>query len=59
MTLLEVHKCDVCGETFYVPEEPLRKLQLTESNETTIDYDLCFDCKESLFKWILSIREKK
>jgi hypothetical protein len=59
MTLLEAHRCDLCGELFYVPEDPLRKLRLVESNETTFDYDLCFDCKEALMKWILARREKQ
>lgn len=59
MTLLEIHSCDVCGEKFYVPEETLRKLQLIEGNKYTLDYDVCFTCKESLMKWILSIRDEK
>ena len=58
MTRLETHRCDVCGELFYVPEEPLRKLRLIEGNEVTLDYDVCFMCKESLMKWILGMREK-
>jgi len=58
MTLLEVHKCDICGKTFYVPEEPLRKLKLVEEDKDILDYDLCFNCKESLMKWILAEREK-
>lgn len=59
MTRQETHSCDVCGEKYYVPEDELRTLKLTEANEETFDYDLCFSCKESLMKWILKIREKK
>jgi formylmethanofuran dehydrogenase subunit E len=59
MTLLEVHRCDVCGELFYVPEDPLIELKLINANETIIDYDLCCDCKEKFMKWILAVREGK
>jgi hypothetical protein len=59
MTLQEIHSCDICGEKFYVPEEELRTLKLTEANEETFDYDLCYSCKESLMKWILAARRKE
>jgi hypothetical protein len=57
--LLEVHRCDICGELVYIPEESLAELRLIEKSEYTIDYDVCILCKEALFKWILEIRQKK
>jgi len=44
---------------FYVPQDPLRTLKTTDDGKEELDYDLCFDCHESLLKWILSVREKK
>lgn len=54
MVLQETHTCDVCGEKYYVPEEPNRKLKVNEGLTDEMECDLCFNCHESLMKWILS-----
>jgi len=57
MTLQEIHNCDVCGEKYYVPEEPNRKLKVNEGLTDELDFDLCPQCHDSLMKWILSRRK--
>jgi len=59
MTRLEPHRCDVCGDLFYVPEDPLRTLEINRGQSDEIDYDICYDCHAGLLKWILKIREQK
>jgi hypothetical protein len=58
MTLLEPHKCDICGEIFYVPEDPLRTLVIIDNGQTIIDYELCYDCKEAILKHIQKIQKR-
>lgn len=52
MTRQEPHTCDVCGEMFHVPQDPLRTLKIGEGGEDLIEYDLCFDCHRLLLEWI-------
>jgi hypothetical protein len=59
MTRQEPHNCDVCGDMFYVPQDQLRTLKTTESEEVDLDYDLCFDCYDKLKKWIKLVRNTK
>jgi len=56
MTRQEPHTCDVCGEVFYVPQDPLRTLKIGEGGEDVICYDLCLDCHQKLLEWIQKIR---
>lgn len=59
MTRQEPHTCDVCGELFYIPQDPLRTLEINRNQNDEIVYDLCFDCHAKLMKWILQIRKEK
>jgi len=56
MTRQELHTCDVCGEMFHVPQDPLRTLEVNRDQDDEIRYDLCFDCHRKLLEWIQKVR---
>jgi len=58
MTRQEPHTCDVCGELFYVPSEPLHTLEIDRGLPDELIWDLCGVCRDSLDTWILKRREQ-
>jgi len=58
MTRQELHTCDVCGAGFKVPEVQLRLLQVYVDAKLEFEHEICFECSQSLEKWILARRKE-
>lgn len=57
MANLEPHRCDICGELLYIPENSIHSLELDRGTNDTFDWELCHACYDNFLDWIRKQQE--
>ena len=55
---LEPHRCDLCYELLYHPENFIHTIELDRGTNNLMDYELCAKCYDALCDWIVKRIEK-
>ncbi len=50
---LEPHRCDLCGELLYIPENSIHQLELDRKIDDVLQWELCYKCYDKFLDWIL------